>query len=239
MATGIGSWAELINVDEKQEAHLHTVDGKDFGAGANNRLVLHSAEPIAKFVEYLTTYEPQFTLVNMYPGASVYLSYGSYLKAHGGETKQASALNPIDLGWGQTTINPSLTVPNKTGKTKVKAFNLFMKGSTAVLSPASAAAMAMEKALLKRDYYIMISGSKEIMGLKGEVTRLVLHEWPAGEKDDRVSLTFKDIGEALNEHAEEVKQLNESAVEAFLRHIEDHKEHAHHHGFFRGLFHHH
>ncbi|MFD3437070.1 hypothetical protein ACFWU3_06150 [Streptomyces sp. NPDC058685] len=238
MATHIGSWEQLINVDEQQEPLLHRMDGKDAGAGASNRIVLHSAEPIEKFVAYLTTYEPTFRLVNMYPGSRIYLSYGSYLKAVGGETKQASALNPIDMGWAQNTISPELAVPNKSGKTKIKAFNLFMKGSTAVLSPPSAAAMAIEKVVLKRDYYVMISGRQDIIGLKGEVTRIVLHEWSPDSKDDQVTLTFKDIGDALKEHEEEVEELNESAVQAFLRKIKEHSDHHHHHEFFHGLFHH-
>lgn len=220
--------AQPINVDDKEPAVLETVAGKDEGAGPQNRIVLHSTEPIVNFVHYLKTFAPEHPVRNPLGGQKIYLSYGSYLKGRGLGTKMADPHSLIDMGWAQTTINPGLKRPNKEAKTSLKFLNAALEGFTMVLSPANAIAKLIEKGIIKRDYYIMLSGRQDVMGLKGEVTRVLLHEWEPNTDTNTVEVDFRQIGQELEEHADMVHRINESAAAAFLRHVKDNRDYPDH-----------
>ncbi|MFF1714247.1 hypothetical protein [Streptomyces sp. NPDC058268] len=230
---------EMINVDEGKNAPLlHNLKGKAGGySGAADHIVLHSTEPIDNFVAYLKGCDPGYMVTNAYPGEGLFLMYGSYLKARGAETKHADALSPLDWGWAKGTIDPGLVVPNKEGKTKLKVLNKMLAGVTAILSPQGAAAMAAEKVILKQDYYVILSGTPCVMGLKGTVTRITLAHWPAESKNEVVQLTLGEVAQEMESCASEINQLNQGVGSAFLDHIRNSKEHHTHHDYFRMILH--
>ncbi|MEJ8632934.1 MULTISPECIES: hypothetical protein [Streptomyces] len=219
---------QVIDVDKDDAPLLHTVSGQDKGSGASNRFILHSHKPFDRFIAYLMRHK-NHKLVNMYADKPIHLQYGQYLHLRGDHSspKVKSALNPLDMGWAQGTLNPSFARPNPKGKRRLKFFNFAANSITAVLSPQSAVQMIAEHTILQKNYYLIISGVEDTLGLKGEVTRIRLTDWEAHEKDEKVAITLDEVAEELADHRAEIETLNASTVHQ-LKELLDAKGHRDH-----------
>ncbi|MFI8215765.1 hypothetical protein [Streptomyces sp. NPDC085932] len=217
----------MIDVDKDEAPALVSVAGKDDETGgASNRIILHSREPLKTFITYLRRHA-RHPVVNQYEGHSIHLLYGHYLAPRGSHEPPGvkSPLNAVDMGWGQGTLNPSFELPNTEAKTKIKIFNLAAKAFTMLLSPKDAVQMAAEHTVLRRDYYLIIAGRKETLGLKGEETRISLADWSVTEGEN-VKISFGDVADALQEHEKLIDHANAHTLERLLKHLkEHHKKH--------------
>ncbi|MFF7206159.1 hypothetical protein [Streptomyces sp. NPDC008141] len=220
MATFAGSAVQVIDVDGDEPILLHTLDTK-----AHNRIFLHSSKPFDTFIEYLRK-SGALKLSNTCAGENIYLGYGRYhaLRIHG-TAEPKSALSATDQGWMQGTLNPTFEIPNLEHGKKRRIFNAGVKAATALLSPTNAAQMLIEKTILHKDFYVVLSGSEDPGGLKGEVTRIPLAHWSVKD-GDYAEITLAEVADALEEHKDEIDKLHHHTLKDLREHL--HKKHADH-----------